>query len=215
MVFAQLRQFFLDSRRQIELQERYEQGRPGTRPPFDAQLAAGAEIVAGKLPLLCEANESDDVERWLRLSDEFGLKPNIVGGLEAWRVKDVLTQRGMTVVLTLDWGKEVKDPRPKKDKEKKRRRRSKPRRRSRAGRAARGRGREAGRGDGDEPGKSGSTRALCRPARRRTRLVGGGPRLPRPGRAAGVASVRHRERSRRSCSTRVRSLRTVCPRTRP
>jgi len=114
--FAQLRQFLLDSARQLELQQRYEQGRPGPRPPFDAQLAAGAAIVAGSVPLLCEANESDDVERWLRLADEFGVKPSIVGGLEAWRVKDVLAERSMTVVLTLDWGKEVKDPRPKEEK---------------------------------------------------------------------------------------------------
>jgi imidazolonepropionase-like amidohydrolase len=116
--FAQLRQFLLDSARQNELQERYEGGRPGTRPPFDEQLAAGAAIVAGSVPLLCEANESEDVERWLRLFDEFGVEPSIVGGLEAWRVKDALAERGMTVVLTLDWGKEVKDPRPKEKKEK-------------------------------------------------------------------------------------------------
>jgi imidazolonepropionase-like amidohydrolase len=116
--FAQLRQFLLDSRRQIELERRYEHGRPGARPPFDEQLAAGASIVSGELPFLCEANRSDDIERWLRLADEFGLKADIVGGLEAWRVEDVLVARDMTVVLTLDWGKEVKDPRPKEDKEK-------------------------------------------------------------------------------------------------
>lgn len=115
--FAQLRQFLLDSRRQIELEQRYEQGRPGTRPPFDAELAVGATIVAGELPLLCEASESDDIERWLRLADEFGMEVSVAGGLEAWRVKDVLAKRGTTVVLTLDWGKEVKDPRPKEDKE--------------------------------------------------------------------------------------------------
>ena len=116
--FAQLRQFLLDSAQHIELEERYEQGRPGPRPPYDAQLAAGSAIVAGEVPLLCEADRAGDVERWLRLADEFGVKPNIAGGREAWRVKDVLAQRDMTVVLTLDWGKEVKDPRPKKDEDK-------------------------------------------------------------------------------------------------
>lgn len=114
--FAQLRQFLLDSARQIELQERYEQGQPGARPPFDEQLAAGASLVAGEVPLLCEANESEDVERWLRLVDEFGMKASFAGGLEAWQVQDVLARRGITVVLTLDWGKEVKDPRPKEEK---------------------------------------------------------------------------------------------------
>lgn len=109
--FAQLRQFLLDSQHQGELEERYAQGRPGLRPPFDAQLAAGADLVTGRRALVCEANDADDIERWLRLADEFDLEADIVGGLEAWKVEDDLSRRGTTVVLTLDWGKEVKDPR--------------------------------------------------------------------------------------------------------
>jgi len=111
--FAQLRQFFLDSQRQLELEQRYAQGRPGSRPAFDAALDAGAMLVTGRRTLLCEANQSDDFERWERLADEFGLKLGFAGGGEAWRVQDELARRGATVVLTLDWGKEVKDPRPK------------------------------------------------------------------------------------------------------
>jgi len=117
--FAQLRQFLLDSQRQVELEQRYEQGRPGLRPPFDAQLASGAELVSRRRTLLCEANDSDDIERWLRLADEFGLDADFAGGLEAWKVAKILAGRGATVVLTLDWGKEVKDPRPKPEGEKK------------------------------------------------------------------------------------------------
>ncbi|NOT32469.1 MAG: amidohydrolase family protein [Planctomycetes bacterium] len=111
--FAQLRQFLLDCQRQIELEQRYGQGRPGLRPPFDAELASGAALVSGQRSILCEASESDDIERWLRLADEFGLFLDFVGGLEAWRVKEILLERDATVVLTLDWGKEAKDPRPK------------------------------------------------------------------------------------------------------
>jgi len=111
--FAQLRQFFLDSQRQLELEQRYAQGRPGLRPSFDATLDAGEALVSGQRTLLCEASQADDFERWARLAKEFGLKLNFVGGAEAWRVQDELAQWGATVVLTLDWGKEVKDPRPK------------------------------------------------------------------------------------------------------
>lgn len=114
--FAQLRQFLLDCQRQIELELRYEQGRPGPRPPFDAELDTGAALVSGQRSLLCEASASDDVERWLRLADEFGLSLDFVGGLEAWRVREILLERDATVVLTLDWGKEAKDPRPKGEK---------------------------------------------------------------------------------------------------
>lgn len=113
--FAQLRQFFLDSQRQIELEQRYEQGRPGGRPPFDADLDAGAALVSGRRTLVCEANSAADIERWFRLADEFGLKLEIAGGIEAWRVRDELARRGVTVALTLEWPKEVKDPRPKKE----------------------------------------------------------------------------------------------------
>jgi hypothetical protein len=110
---AQLRQFFLDSQRQEEITRRYRDGRPGARPPFDAELDAGVQLVGGSRRLMCEARESDDIERWLKLADEFGLEIAISNGLEAWRVADLLASRDVTVVLTLDWGKEVKDPRPK------------------------------------------------------------------------------------------------------
>lgn len=110
--FAQLRQFFLDSQRHLELQQRYRSGRPGPRPAFDAQLEAGVALVARDRLLLCEANSAVDIQRWFRLTGEFGLELGIVGGLEAWRVSEELSRRGATVVLTLDWGKEPKDPRP-------------------------------------------------------------------------------------------------------
>ncbi len=115
--FAQLRQFLLDSQRQVELEQRYAANRPGPRPPFDTELASGAALVSGERTLLCEASDSDDIERWLRLADEFGLSVDFTGGLEAWKVKEILRERGATVVLTLDWGKEPKDPRPKEDQE--------------------------------------------------------------------------------------------------
>jgi hypothetical protein len=113
--FAQLRQFFLDSQRQVELARRYAAGRPGTRPPFDAELAAGVTLLGRERRLLCEANSAADIERWLRLADEFRLEVDFAGGLEAWRVREELARRGATVALSLDWGKEVKDPRPKED----------------------------------------------------------------------------------------------------
>lgn len=115
--FAQLRQFFLDSQRQLELERRRAEGRPGPRPPFDAALDVGGELVSGKRTLFVEAASSNDIERWLRLGDEFGLRLGFTGAREAWEVGDVLARRGTPVVLTLDWGKEVKDPLAKEAKE--------------------------------------------------------------------------------------------------
>lgn len=113
--FAQLRQFFLDSQRQLELARRHDEGRPGPRPPFDAELAAGAELVRGEQRLLCEADGMEDFGRWVRLAREFDLELGFIGGREAWRARDELDGRGRALVLTLDWGKEIEDPRPKED----------------------------------------------------------------------------------------------------
>jgi hypothetical protein len=107
---AQLRQFFLDTKRQAELEQRYQQGRPGARPAYDADLAAALPICTGQRLLVCEAQTARDVERWLGLAREFGLKVAIAGGRDAWKVADRLAVADVPVTLTLDWGEEVEDP---------------------------------------------------------------------------------------------------------
>jgi len=112
---AQLRQFFLDASWSEGLRARWEEGRPGPRPAYDVDLSEGAIILKGERRLLCEADTDDDILRWLRLSDEWrargwNVEIAIVGGLEAWRVADILRAREIPVILTLDWGDEVKDP---------------------------------------------------------------------------------------------------------
>ena len=107
---AQLRQFFLDSKWEADLRARWDSGRPGPRPAFDPDLREGESILSGERRLLCEANSDDDILRWLRLADEWGVEIAIVGGREAWRVAGVLRERGVPVFLTLDWGDEVEDP---------------------------------------------------------------------------------------------------------
>jgi imidazolonepropionase-like amidohydrolase len=107
---AQLRQFFLDAEHNRVLRERWQTGRSGPRPAWDAELEAGAELLAGG-GLACEAYTARDVNRWLRLADELGLRVEvIVGGTDAWKVADELARRGIAVVLDLDWGDEPKAP---------------------------------------------------------------------------------------------------------
>jgi imidazolonepropionase-like amidohydrolase len=115
---AQLRQFFHDAERHRALVERHEAGKPGPRPPFDAELEAARPLLDGDHRVVCRAESSRDIERWIRLADEFGLQIAISGGREAWKVADVLAERGIPVILTLSWGDEVKDP-DEKDKKKK------------------------------------------------------------------------------------------------
>ena len=118
---AQLRQFFMDASWSADLRSRWEEGRPGPRPAFDVDLSEGEVILRGERRLLCEADTDDDILRWLRLADEWQVRGwnveiAIVGGREAWRVADVLREREIPVILTLNWGDEVKDPDGGKDK---------------------------------------------------------------------------------------------------
>lgn len=104
---AQLRQFFLDA----GLHER-RMAAPalGRREPYDADLDVGARLLAGAQRVWARADSRDDIERWLGLAQEFGLRLVIVGGRDAWMLADRLKAAEIPVVLTLDWGKEPKDP---------------------------------------------------------------------------------------------------------
>ena len=107
--FSQLRQFFTDSERHGQLKQRFEAGFPGPRPPFDPELDAGLELLAGR-ELWCEAESRRDLRRWYRLGDEFRLELGFVGGRESGDLAELLGQRGANVVLTLNWGEEPDGP---------------------------------------------------------------------------------------------------------
>ena len=109
---AQLRQFFSDVQWHNALAQRQAEGRSGARPPFDADLQAGAAVLNGEQRLVCEASSYRDIERWIKLSDRFGFEILISGAPDAWRVAQELAEREIPVLLTLDWPKEVDDPRP-------------------------------------------------------------------------------------------------------
>lgn len=107
---AQLRQFFLDARWVAELEAREKANKPGRRAPYDPDLAAAKVLLEKQSVLVCEAQSAADIERWVSLADEFGLAIAISGGREAWRRAELLAQRKVPVILTLQWGEEVEDP---------------------------------------------------------------------------------------------------------
>jgi len=116
---AQLRQLFLDARWTSDLEQRAEQGKAGPRPPYDPDLEAILPALAHKRRVVCEAETAADIERWIKLSDEFGFDLSIAGGREAWKRAPLLAQRKIPVFLTLEWGEEPEDPHAKeKEKEK-------------------------------------------------------------------------------------------------
>jgi len=107
---AQLRQFLLDAQRSREMARRRAEGRPGVRPPYDADLEAIQPALSGGRRIVCEAESANAIERWIGLGDEFGFETGISGGREAWRRAQLLAEKDVPVLLTLDWGEEVPDP---------------------------------------------------------------------------------------------------------
>ncbi|MFT7680152.1 MAG: imidazolonepropionase-like amidohydrolase [Planctomycetota bacterium] len=115
---AALRQLFLDAARHALLQEREAAGKSGPRAPYDKNLEQVQQTLRGKQLLVCEAESDRDVRRWMRLAEEFKFNMSIAGGRDAWQAADQLAAAGVPVLLTLNWGDEVKDP-AEKDKKKK------------------------------------------------------------------------------------------------
>lgn len=106
-VMAHLRQVFLDAQRHATLQERWVLGRAERRPAHDAVLDAVGALLDGRLPLVCEAREEEDVRLVLGLTDEFpGLRVVILGGREAYELADELSARGVGVLHDFDFGDE-------------------------------------------------------------------------------------------------------------
>jgi imidazolonepropionase-like amidohydrolase len=110
--FAQLRQFFYDAERQGLIEARRAAGKQDPRGPHDPDLEAGLLLLGGER-LWFEADDSRDLERALRLAREFGLELGLLGVGEGFEIAGQLTQVGLPLVLDLDWGKEVPDPREK------------------------------------------------------------------------------------------------------
>lgn len=108
--FAQLRQFFYDVQRHEVLEQRRKAGMDDPRSAWDPELEAALKLVGGRELYVVRTRSATDVERWIRLADEFGLRIAIAGGRDAWRHAAVLAERKIPVFLQLDWGKEFLDP---------------------------------------------------------------------------------------------------------
>lgn len=98
---AHIRQAFMDA-----------QTTRASAGPSDRVLGALTALLSGAMPAMVEANRSFEVVRALGLASQFGLKPIIVGGQEAYKEADLLKARGVPVILALNYAPE---PKPKTD----------------------------------------------------------------------------------------------------
>ncbi|MGH0034130.1 MAG: amidohydrolase family protein [Myxococcota bacterium] len=71
----------------------------GPAPPHDAGLEVLAQVVSGELPALFVADRADDIATALRISREFGLRAQVAGGAEAYRMADTLRDAGLGLLL--------------------------------------------------------------------------------------------------------------------
>jgi imidazolonepropionase-like amidohydrolase len=107
---AFIRQTFYDAihyRDQIERYERVKRGVP--RPDYNKKLAALLPALSGQVPVMFIANSEGDIRRALAIADEFKLKPIIVGALEGYRLLDLLKQKNVPVILSVDFPRRPAD----------------------------------------------------------------------------------------------------------
>jgi hypothetical protein len=103
-VFAFLRQSMLDAQHYKAAWEHYNRNKRGTqRPETDKSLAALQPVIAGAMPVAFAANSEREIRRAIGFGEEFGLKFMIAGGLQSYQIADLLKQKNVTVLLSLNY----------------------------------------------------------------------------------------------------------------
>lgn len=107
---AFIRQSFYDAIHYREENDRYHRMKRGIpRPEYDRKLATLGLAIHGDLPVAFIANTDGDIRRALMIADEFKLRPIIIGGLQSYRLVDILKTRNVPVILSMDFPKRAKD----------------------------------------------------------------------------------------------------------
>ncbi|MBC7528030.1 MAG: amidohydrolase family protein [Chthonomonadaceae bacterium] len=104
--FAHVRQTLLDARRFQSQKAAYAKNKGMDRPPYDEVLTDLQPVLDGQIPALFEAENQNDIYRVLRFAQEFGMKPILVGGGEAYKDVETLAKGQVPVLLSLNFGKE-------------------------------------------------------------------------------------------------------------
>jgi imidazolonepropionase-like amidohydrolase len=102
-VMATFRQTFEDARhRGFALAAHRDDPRGMTAPAFDPDYAVLRQVLDG-LAVFFEADRAADILRVVRLAEEYGFRPIIVGGEEAWKVASTLEDRDIPVLVSVDF----------------------------------------------------------------------------------------------------------------
>ena len=103
-IIAFQRQTFLDAQHYSLLLGRYAQQKRGfRRPKLNRSLDALLPVLEKKMPVIIAANKENEIKRALKLADEFNLDYLISGGVEGWRVIDILKARKNPILVSLNF----------------------------------------------------------------------------------------------------------------
>ncbi len=104
--FSHLRQTLLDARRFALQNTAYAHSSGSARPPYDETLSVLQPVLSGSLPVIFEADNQNEIYQALRFAKEFGIRPMIVGGSEAYKEPELLLKSRVSIILSLGFGKE-------------------------------------------------------------------------------------------------------------
>ncbi|NIW35567.1 MAG: amidohydrolase family protein [Gemmatimonadetes bacterium] len=103
-VIAFYRQSFENARNYQAKKQAYSRNDRGVEPPkWDPDLEVMLDLMAGRAPAFFAADNGRDIQRVLMLAEEYGFRPIIVGGDEAWKVADELRAAEVPVLVSLDF----------------------------------------------------------------------------------------------------------------
>ncbi|HEY3226012.1 MAG TPA: amidohydrolase family protein [Planctomycetota bacterium] len=94
----ELREFFGRAKR---FASRVDAAKRGALPPpeRDLPLEAMVPYLRGDRPVIFNADPADDIRAAVRFAEEFGLRPVIAGGAQAWKVASFLAERKVPVLV--------------------------------------------------------------------------------------------------------------------
>jgi imidazolonepropionase-like amidohydrolase len=75
------------------------EAKPAGGDETDLKMEALAAVARGELPLVMRADEAEDIRAAVKFAGERGVKLILAGGLEAWRVADVLKKADVPVLV--------------------------------------------------------------------------------------------------------------------
>lgn len=87
-------------KQEIRVARSYDLARQGGLEELDLVYESMIPLVRGEAPAIVRANRQEDIEGAVALGDELGIDVVIYGGSEAWKVRDLLAEKNIPVVLS-------------------------------------------------------------------------------------------------------------------